>query len=205
MLRSAVGKVVWMARATCTVVGLAIMLALVFGLTTAAFGANGGNFILGQNNVATLITRLAGPDGVDGAMLEVQNNNVGANDTALRLKVQAGEAPMTVNSAAKIADLNADKLDGVDSAAFLRSISIYKNERSTTGGAGPNGSTSAAVGCDAGGKALSGGFSSVSPGTHIRGSSTGTSFSDNFHVVSWQNNATVDTVTISVICADMTP
>jgi hypothetical protein len=53
------------------VFGLALVLALMFGLATAAFGANGSNFILGQTNVATLITRLAGQQGVDGAMFEV--------------------------------------------------------------------------------------------------------------------------------------
>ncbi|HET7273206.1 MAG TPA: hypothetical protein VFI90_19220 [Rubrobacter sp.] len=37
MLRS---KVAWMAKVTTTVVGLAIMLAVVFGVASAAFGAN---------------------------------------------------------------------------------------------------------------------------------------------------------------------
>src|SRR5215203_5043149 len=54
MVRSALSKVVWMARATTVVVGLAIMLGLIFGVATSAFGANGGNFILGSlNNTAT--------------------------------------------------------------------------------------------------------------------------------------------------------
>jgi hypothetical protein len=75
MLRSAVRKVMWVGRATSAVVGLALVLALLFGVATAAFGADGDNFILGQTNVATLVTRLAGPDGVNGAMFEVQNND----------------------------------------------------------------------------------------------------------------------------------
>jgi hypothetical protein len=57
MIRSALRKVVWMARATTVVVGVAIMLGLIFGVATSAFGANGGNFILGSlNNTATAIT-----------------------------------------------------------------------------------------------------------------------------------------------------
>jgi len=57
MLRSAVSKAMWVGRAASAVVGLAIVLALLFGVATAAFGADGGNFILGQTNVATLVTR----------------------------------------------------------------------------------------------------------------------------------------------------
>jgi hypothetical protein len=103
-------------------VGLAVMLALIMGVTTAAFGANNGNFILGQSNVATLVTRLAGPEGVNGTMFEVQNNNADANDTALSLKVQPGEPPMKVNSTQTVANLtadNADKLGGKPATDYL--------------------------------------------------------------------------------------
>jgi len=118
MLRSAASKIAWTARATTVVVGLAIMLALLFGLATAAFGANGQAWILGQGNVATAITKLAGAAGVNGPMLQLINNNADANDTALDLRVQAGEAPMRVNSDTKVANLNADQLDGKDQSAF---------------------------------------------------------------------------------------
>jgi hypothetical protein len=124
MVRSVAKKVMWVGRATVFLVGLAVILALVMGVASAAFGANNGNFILGKTNVATLITRLAGSNGVDGAMFEVQNNNSGTNDTALSLKVQAGEAPMMVNgTAGKATNLNADKLDGADSAAYQKRVS----------------------------------------------------------------------------------
>jgi len=107
----------WVGRATVFLVGLAVILAVVFGVASAAFGANGGNFLLGRTNVATLITRLAGPDGVNGAMFEVQNNNAGADDTALSLKVQSGEPPMSVNSQTRVANLNAALAGRADSAA----------------------------------------------------------------------------------------
>lgn len=116
MIKSVAKKVTWMGRATVFLVGLAVILALVFGVASAAFGATGGTFILGKTNVATLITRLAGPDGVNGAMFEVQNINTGADDTALSLKVQAGEAPMRVNSDEVVTNLNADTVDGKHAA-----------------------------------------------------------------------------------------
>ena len=79
-----------------------------------ALGANGQNFILGKlNNAATKVTGLVG--NVDGAAtLRVTNPNTGTNDTALDLRVQAGEAPMRVNSNTRVDNLNADKLDGKD-------------------------------------------------------------------------------------------
>ena len=100
------------------VFGLALVLALVFGVASMALGANGQAWILGQNNAATAVTKLAGAAGVDGPMLQLINNNTAANDTALDLRVQAGEAPMRVNSDTKVANLNADRLDGKDQSAF---------------------------------------------------------------------------------------
>jgi hypothetical protein len=50
----------WMGRATVLLVGLAVKLGLVFGVASAAFGANSGKFVLGKTIAATLITRLAG-------------------------------------------------------------------------------------------------------------------------------------------------
>lgn len=123
MTKTIFSKVMWVGRATVFLVGLAVVLALIVGVATAAFGANNGNLILGQTNVATLITRLAGPEGVNGAMLEVQNNNAGDNDTALSLKVQPGEPPMKVNSTQTVSNLtagNADKLGGEPAADYLR-------------------------------------------------------------------------------------
>lgn len=48
MLRSAIDKLMWAGKATVFMMGLALMLALIFGMASAAFGANGGNFILGK-------------------------------------------------------------------------------------------------------------------------------------------------------------
>ena len=114
MLRSAASKVMWVGRATVFLVGLAVILAVVFGMASAAFGANGGNFILGQNNAATALTRLTG--NVNGSAMQIVNNNADANDSALSLSVQQGEAPMRVNSSKVVTNLNADKLDGQEAS-----------------------------------------------------------------------------------------
>jgi hypothetical protein len=95
MLRSAVSKVMWVGRATVFLVGLAVILALVFGVASMAFARDGQSFILGERNVAqslsTLVKQGAGP--------------------ALSLQVGSG-APLAVNSDTRVANLNADQLDG---------------------------------------------------------------------------------------------
>jgi hypothetical protein len=105
MLRSTASKVMWVGRATAFLVGLAVILALLFGVASMALGANGNPLILGKaKNTASKVTGLvksgAGP--------------------ALNLKVDSGP-PMAVNSTTTVAKLNADKLDGKDSSALLGS------------------------------------------------------------------------------------
>src|SRR5215204_1738305 len=118
MVRSVARKVLWVGRATVFVMGLALMLALVFGMASTAFGATGGNFILGSlNNTATAITKLTGTVG-GGPALQVSNPSTATGSTALDLQVATGKAPMRVNRTTKVTNLNADKLDGQDFAAF---------------------------------------------------------------------------------------
>jgi hypothetical protein len=118
MSRSTLSKVVSVGRATLLLVGLATMVAVLLGMASMAFAGNGDPWILGQLNSATAITRLAGGGGVDGPMLRVTNNDAGSDDTALDLNVQSGEPPMTVDSQTKVTNLNADRLDGMNSSAF---------------------------------------------------------------------------------------
>ena len=104
----------WLGRGTATVLGLAVMLALVIGLASTALAANGQPFLLGKlTNTATAITRLAG--NVAGPAMQVINTNTANNARALDLIVDTGNPPLTVNAAAgKATNLNADKVDGSD-------------------------------------------------------------------------------------------
>src|SRR5215216_2206110 len=118
MLRSALSKVMWVGRATVFLVGLAVMLALVLGVATTALAVVPGDpFRLGQTNGIDAMSTLVG--NVAGTMLRVDNNSTGAGATALDLRVEPGKALMKVNSATRVALLNADKVDGKDSTEFL--------------------------------------------------------------------------------------
>jgi len=118
MTRKVICRVMWLARGTATTMGLALMLAVVLGVATTA-NAAGDPFKLGKTNAVNKITRLVG--GANSAMLSIVNDSTGSSATALDLRVKPGKAPMKVSSGAgKATNLNADRLDGKDSAAFAR-------------------------------------------------------------------------------------
>ena len=111
---SVLKKVMFVGKATTFMVGLAMILALTVGVAGAAFGANGANFLLGKSNTANVITQLVGS--VAGPGLQIDNNSTDAAATALELQVEAGKAPMKVNSDTQVANLNADKVDGLNAS-----------------------------------------------------------------------------------------
>jgi hypothetical protein len=76
--------------------------AMVIG-SGSAYAANGGTLILGHKNSATKLTTLKNSKG-----------------TALKLTSRRGTAPLAVNSGAKVANLNSDKVDGVSGEQLLR-------------------------------------------------------------------------------------
>ena len=80
-------------------------LALFFAMGGTAVAATGGTFILGKSNYATTTTNLS--------------NSAGP---ALALYPKAGTAPIVTNSAIKVTNLNADRLDGYDQASFQRRV-----------------------------------------------------------------------------------
>jgi hypothetical protein len=76
---------------------------------TAASGAIAGNQITLTDNSAAA-----------GAPLALTNNSAATGATALKLNVKTGKAPFTVNSGTKVMNLNADRLDGIDSTALIQ-------------------------------------------------------------------------------------
>lgn len=104
MVRSVFGKVMWVGRATVFLVGLAVILALVFGVASVALAGVGvgAPFHLGKINtvdkVSTLVNEGRGP--------------------ALSLQASSG-APLKVNSTTRVAKLNADTVDGMHASTLL--------------------------------------------------------------------------------------
>ena len=195
----------WIGRVTALTVVLAVMLALVVGVASAAFGANGNPWLLGRSNVATAITKLGGTLGVNGPMLQLINNNADANDTALDLQVQAGEAPMTVNSSTKVNNLNADKLDGLDYTFFARTGTYRTESVPTTGLQLGDGTFKDVAWCDQGDILLSGGPANIDKETDLLESfpsnpvTPGTNFSWTVRV---DKNGLDDNFNVVVLCLD---
>ena len=111
--------VMWVGRTTVFTVGLAVTLALMIGVATAALGAVPGDpFKLGKANAVNALTRLTGT--TNNALLRLHNDSSGQDATALELQVAPGKPPVKTNSGVRVANLNADRLDGRDAASFAR-------------------------------------------------------------------------------------
>jgi hypothetical protein len=113
----------WIGRGTATVMGVAVFLALTVGLASTAVAGTGvgARFDLGKTNAVNAISSLVGS--VAGPSLKIDNNSTGTGATALRLEVEPGKPPMTVNSTTEVQGLNVDSLDGLNSSEFLRESS----------------------------------------------------------------------------------
>lgn len=83
--------------------------ALVVGVGGVGYAATGGNFILGFANSANKTSTLTNTAG-----------------TALSLRAPATSAPLAVNNSVKVARLNADLIDGLDSSAFQRKGAVVR-------------------------------------------------------------------------------
>jgi hypothetical protein len=207
MVRSVVSKVMWLGRATVFLVGLAVILAVIFGVASMAFAANGDPWRLGRTNVATAITSLGGKLGVNGPMVRITNNNNGTNDTALSLNVQSGEAPMRVNSNTRVDSLNADLLDGQDASgfaqattnAFVRNSTYRAEDPDSAGTLRSDGTHVISKSCDTGDRLLAGGPANVRNTSTLLESflSSTTTWSARIN-----NNGLEDNWTVVVLCAD---
>ena len=189
MIRNAASKVMWVGRATVFLLGVAVILALLFGVASSAFahGGNKGFFHLGHKNVtskvSTLIKRGAGP--------------------ALNLRVGSGP-PLKVNSDTKVPKLNTDKLDGKDSASFLSPERIYTVTREHT--PGPNTILGGGASCDQEDQAISGGFRNVASTTQVLTSAADTASGfEHIWRVNVHTGSTADPFTSLAVCMDLPP
>ena len=103
------------------------LLSLAVAGTAAAGSGVGGVFNLGATNTVNYLTSLVGNY---SKMLHIRNNSTSTSSFVLGLQTASGtplqllgstsKPPLTTNSAVKVTNLNADRLDGLDQAAFLR-------------------------------------------------------------------------------------
>jgi hypothetical protein len=93
------------------------LLALFVSLGGTAWAATGGNFLLGKANTANAKSGLTATNA--GPALQLNNTKTTFGATALGLNVAAGHPPFTTNSAATVANLSADKLDGYDASQLM--------------------------------------------------------------------------------------
>lgn len=120
LVKKILSGTLWLGRGTATVMGLAVILALAVGLASTALAGTGvgARFDLGKTNTVNAISSLVGS--VAGPALKIDNNSTGTGATALRLEVESGKPPMSVNSTTEVQGLNVDSLDGMTSSAFLQ-------------------------------------------------------------------------------------
>jgi hypothetical protein len=163
----------------------------------------GARFDLGKINTVNAITKLVG--GVAGPSLQIDNNSTNASATALDLQVEPGKAPMKVNSATQVANLNSDLFDGKDSQEFLPAAT-YAN---LTGGYGTSIGRLSQLSafCDSGDRIISGGHREMDPGTTFSGSFPwlGAGTIKQGWTVEWENDGTADYMSVTAFCADFPP
>ncbi len=192
-------KVMWIGSAAVFTVGLAVTLALILGVATTALAAVPGDpFKLGRINRIDQLSTLVGS--ADGALLRINNEGSGP---ALDLRVQEGEVPINVNSATKVNDLNADKVDGKDSTAFVPA-QTYEVQRSTLGeGDGNQGNRVA--NCDRADVLLGGGFVTGSPEDDVISNQPIEESGVSGWFFGFQDNGPRTTKTVYALCADLPP
>ena len=200
MLGSAAKKVAWMARTTTTVVGLAIMLALMLGIASTALAGTGvgATLNLGKINSVDAVSKLVGS--VAGPNLRVDNNSTESSATALDLQVEPGQAPMKVNSDGRVTNLNADKLDGRDASAFMPART-YRVDKPIT----VDVVFSTAVHCDTGDLAISSAWANKDTTTEVTTASPSIANPGAMIFLINSDSPLLDDMTLMAVCADLPP
>jgi hypothetical protein len=198
-------KALRLGRSAMFTAGLAVALALVFGGATAALAAVPGDpFRLGRINPINRMSQLVG--GTTGAMLRIDNNGAGS---ALELLVEPKKPPLTVNATAgKATNLNADKLDDMDSTElFTRRTSTYEQFGEPVYGSGGGTLVPFVYAyCDPNDKVVGGGgFANDGDDDLVRSSPTFTQGSTEAWEVSFQDNGAAGYFRASALCVDFPP
>lgn len=211
-MRANVLKRVLTAKAT-VFAGLAMIVALVLGMATTALAGTGvgARFDLGKINTVNAVSTLVGS--VAGPTLRVDNDSTGAGATALDLQVEPGKPPMTVNSNAKVSNLNADQLDGFDQSQFVRSRVYFRASPFSFGTRQLQATSLPSEGtfpirfldmsCDPGDLLLSGGAADIDPNTRTLESRPSSNLAK--WTVKIQNDNdefSADQFRVFVVCAD---
>jgi hypothetical protein len=112
----------------------ALIAAVVSALVAAgAAMATTQTFMLGTTNTVnakSVVTN--GTNTINDKLMQFTNTSTGSGATALGLNVASGHAPLAVSSGAgKAVNLNTDKLDGLDSTAFVLGRGHFLSNRTT--------------------------------------------------------------------------
>jgi len=87
--------------------------------TTQAFTLGATNRVNAPSSVTNLQSNGTTVNPVDAPLLTLDNRSTTANATPLSLIASPNHAPFKVNTGVKVANLNADRLDGLDSTGIL--------------------------------------------------------------------------------------
>lgn len=223
MTRKILHRALRTSRGLVLAIGAVVISAVVLGAATAALAAVPGDpFRLGQVNVINKFTKLVGAG--NAPRLVIDNNGSGV---ALRLLVEPGKPPMQVNSGAKVARFNADRLDDLDQSAFLRKngkaadadrldgkdstaylpSAVYQ-KTSSPNFVPANSTRTYKVLCDSGDSVLSGGYTGfIDADSSIESSFPHLSSdgSEQGWTVKISTGATTDTLYMVALCARTTP
>jgi hypothetical protein len=197
--KTVLARIWWLGRGTATMMGLAVLLALTVGLASTAMAGTGvgARFDLGKINTVNALTSLVGS--VAGPSLKIDNNSAGTGATALRLEVEPGKPPMSVNSNTEVQGLNVDSLDFLPSKSY--------EVRAEVQGKGGGQFASEFAECDPGDHVLSGGYISADLGDHIATSTPGTDNASNQQgwFVFYDDFNSASSFTVMALCADYPP
>jgi hypothetical protein len=122
-------------------IALGIIVGALTVTSTTAFAGTGVGavFNLGATNTVNASTTLQGA--TDGQQLRVANPNAGTSATGVSIQTNTARPPLVVSSQTKVAKLNSDLLDGLDSSALQTRVAGTCANGTAIAQINPDGST----------------------------------------------------------------